>query len=207
MLPLKSTIKSESSSTDSSHSNKNYMKRKQNNRSYETIVMKYADKMKETYERNQEKVLDQTKENVSKIMDQTKENVSKMIASEQEMMEKMIANQRIILNETTNQLLHGLQNIFSAPTATRTVHASQMIPSVVSYNEAVPYVFPNELQHLQPSVILPKVLINMKRPLSANEEIQRVKIQKFDTNTVNSKKEKATMKDTITNTDMVDKTQ
>lgn len=156
--------------------------------------MKYADKMKETYEKSQEKVMTQTKEYVSKLME-----------SEKEMIDKMLDNNRIILKETTNQLLYGLQNIFGVATSTQTVNTSQMVPSIVpSFNDAMPYLYPkDDLQHFQSSVTLPKVLINLKRPVSVNEEIQRVKIQKLNNySNNNSRKEESTTKDTITSTDI-----
>lgn len=148
--------------------------------------MKYSDKMKETYEKSQEKVMTQTKEYVSKLME-----------SEKEMIDKMLDNNKIILKETTNQLLYELQNIFGVATSTRTVNTSQMIPSIVpSFNDAMPYLYPkDDLQYFQSSVTLPKVLINLKRPVSANEEIQRVKIQKLNNYcNNNSRREKSTTK-------------
>lgn len=166
-----STIEIDNSSTDSSSSNKTHVKRrKYQSRSYESIIMRYADKMKETYEKTEENV-----------MVQTKECVSKLIESEKEIMEKMLDNHKIILKETTNQLLHGLQNIFGVATSTRTINASQMVPSIVpSFNEIPSYLYPNELQHFQSSVTLPKVLINLKRPVNENKELQRVKIQRLN---------------------------
>lgn len=164
-----STIEIDNSSTDSSSSNKMHVKRrKYQSRSYESIIIRYTDKMKETYEKTEENV-------------QTKECVSKLIESEKEIMEKMLDNHKIILKETTNQLLHGLQNIFGVATSTRTINASQMIPSIVpSFNEIPSYLYPNVLQHFQSSVTLPKVLINLKRSVNENEELQRVKIQRLN---------------------------
>lgn len=101
---------------------------------------------------------------------------------EKEMMDKMLQNQRIMLSKTTNQLLNGLQTIFGTATSTGTVNVSQMIPSfdVPTFNEAVPYLYPNKELHFQSST-LPKVLVNLKRPQSANEETGNVKIQKLNT--------------------------
>jgi len=191
---MSSTIKINYSSTDSSSSNKTHktdvkvLRQRSKNKSYESIVIKFADKMQETYEKNQEQVMTQTKENVSKLID-----------SENKMIDKIMENNRIILNETTNQLLHGLQNIFGVAASTRTVN-TQMIPSIVpSFNEAT-YLYPNEL-HFQPPT-LPKVLVNLKRS-SANEEIQAIKIKKLD-NYSNSRKEESTenkQRDTNTNID------
>ncbi|KMQ84559.1 hypothetical protein RF55_17552, partial [Lasius niger] len=150
-----STTEIDNSSTDSSSSNKTHVKRqKYKSRSYESIVMKYAYKMKETYEKSR------------KIMTQTKEYMSKLMESEKEMIDKMLDNNRIILKGTTNQLLYGLQDIFGVATSTRTVNTSQIVPSIVpSFNEAMPYSYPkDDLQHFQFSVTLPKVLINLKRP-------------------------------------------
>lgn len=113
-----STIEIDNSSTDSS-SNKTHVKcQKYKSRSYESLVMRYADKMKETYEKSQEKVMTQTKEYVSKLM-----------KSEKEMIDKMLDNNRIILKETTNQLLYGLQHIFGVATSTRTlIHLKWFLP-------------------------------------------------------------------------------
>lgn len=183
-----STTEINSSSTDSSStSNKSHVKcQRYKNRSYETTVMKYADKMKETFEENQEKV---------KV--QTNEYICKLIASEKEAIDKILDSQRVILKETTNQLLQGLQNIFGVATyhPTQTVNTSQTIPSIVpTFNQTIPYLYPNaELRQYQsPVTPLPKVLINLKRPASANEEMQNVKIQKLNScSSINSQKEEA----------------
>lgn len=162
--------------------------------------MKYADKVQEAYEKSQEKIMTQTKEYVSKLME-----------SEKEMMDKILDNNRIVLKETTNQLLYGLQNIFGAATSTRTVNTSQMVPSIVpSFNKAIPpYLYPKEdLQHFQSPLTLPKVLINLKRPINVDEEIQMVKIQKLNNySNINSRKERPTTKDTITSTNIDNKRQ
>lgn len=153
--------------------------------------MKYADTMKETVEKSQEKAIAQTKEYISQL-----------IESENHMIDKILDNNRTMLNETTNQLLQGLQNIFGVGTSTRTINNSyQMILSIVPFKE-VPYLYSNEVQHYQPSLNLPKVLINLKRPVSSNEENQRVKIQKLNSCSNINRKEHINdqQKDTITNT-------
>jgi len=94
---MSNTIKIDYSSTDSSSSNKTHKKdvkilrQRSKNKSYEFIIMKYADKLQETYEKNQEQVMTQTKKYVSKLID-----------SENKMIDKIMENNRIILNETTN---------------------------------------------------------------------------------------------------------
>lgn len=165
-----STTEIDNSSTDSSSSNKTHVKcRKYQNRSYENIVMRYADKMKETYEKNRRKCYGTNKRMRVKINRIGKRNNGKNVGQSQNYIKR------------NNQLLHGLQNIFGVTTSTRTINASQMIPSIVpSFNEIPSYLYPNELQHFQSSVTLPKVLINLKRPVNENEELQRVKIPKLN---------------------------
>lgn len=123
-------------------------------------------------------------------MAQTKEYVSQLIESENHMIDKILENNRTVLNETTNQLLQGLQNIFGVGTSTQIINnSSQMVPSNMPFKE-VPYLYPNEVQHYQPSLNLPKVLVNLKRPVSFNVENQRVKIQKLNSYTnISNRKE------------------
>lgn len=62
--PSNRTEDNNTSSNSSTSKNIHAKREKYKNRSYESIIMKYADRMKENYEKSQETVMTQTKEYV-----------------------------------------------------------------------------------------------------------------------------------------------